>query len=159
MNTERLRKREQAIAARDTARTRRWAENKADIFHLISNYSITPQLERLMFAGMLAVPFLAATSDVKAFFTYQYMVHDKMFLLNNLSHSLLLGWVFFAFFVVLFSATLLKSDFTNPYFNRFRFKRDGEKRNLPQKYKRHIVIAVSGSLLFLLYAATISLIS
>lgn len=159
MNTEKLRKREQELADRDTARTRRWAESKADKFHLISNYTIMPQMERLMFLGMLAVPVMSAISDIKAFFSFQYMAHDKMFLLSNMSRSLLLSWGFFASFVVLLSASLLKSDFSNPYFDKCRYRRNGTKRDLPQKYRRHIAVAVSGALLFLLYAAAVSLLS
>lgn len=150
MNKETLRRKEKELSNRDGRRIVHWTEKKEDNFHQILNYSVTPQLNLLSFLGMLAAPVLSFSSELSSYLRYQKITKDFDFFLKNVSHSMFIGWSFFAIFVIILSIVQLKEGFANPYFEKYRYKRNGKANDFNKQYQSRIITALSGIVLFFL---------
>lgn len=151
MTNSHLKKKEQQLASQDTARARRWAEKELDKFNKIRNDPVAPLINRIMFICMIISPVLSLISELTSYFRFQYLNHNKIFLLKNLSRSLLFGWGFFSVFVIILSFIQQKTGFTSSYFEKYRYARNGRPNDLYKQYSRRIVIAVSGIVVFLIF--------
>ena len=152
MDKAKLKRKLEQQTVRDQTNMRTWRRRRLMRYESVLNDPVLPRFCMICFFGMLSGTAAMVAFDIYASVTY--LSHLGLgHMLRNAAASGLFCWLVFGVPLVPCALYQLRKGFSDPYFERFRLKRNGKPRMAMEKrFRMYVTVsAVGAAVLLALY--------